>query len=126
MVQLTCNLILRGLMLRFGSCMYVLTSWFSLLLALCTVSQANCTGGTSSEDVSITSNHLRMPGRGLPITSNVRSNHKLWNNPPIVNAIICPKRVTAKNLQYFCIYIQLLQMQVYYSKNKTIQFKITS
>lgn len=65
-------------MLRLGSCMYWLMCWLSLVLALCTVSQANCTGGTSSDDMSITSNHRSMPGRELPITSRVRSNQRLY------------------------------------------------
>jgi hypothetical protein len=67
----------KGLMFLFLSDVYWLISCRSSLFTLSIVSQANCTGGISFSLFSTTSNHRKIPGKQLDITSTVRSIHRL-------------------------------------------------
>lgn len=88
---ITCNLMLKGLMFLFLSRVYWLKSCRSSLFTLSIVSHANCTGATSFSLFSITSNHRKIPGKELDVTSTVRSIQRLCSCKKMV------QRKTSRN-----------------------------
>lgn len=67
------SLMLKGLIFRLGSAVYCATSLLNSLSTLSIVSQAYCTGASSSDLFSITSNHLSIPGSFASVVNVVLS-----------------------------------------------------
>lgn len=80
-------------MFRFLSRVYWLMSCRSSLFTLSIVSQAYCTGATSLSLFSTTSNHRKIPGKELDVTSTVRSIQRLCLCKKMVSS-----RTSRKNL----------------------------